>query len=209
VLALDDAVRLVAKRGEFMQAAVPPGIGAMAAILGLDDAAVRQACVDGAGGQVVEAVNFNAPGQVVIAGHAEAVGRTVERCKAAGAKRAVVLDVSVPSHCALMKPAADRLVEVIADTAMHAPGIPVLHNVTVAEATDTNDIRQLLLDQLSKPVRWVETIQAIRERGADLVVEAGPGKVLSGLAKRIDRELMTLPVFDPASLEKAMEALDA
>jgi [acyl-carrier-protein] S-malonyltransferase len=209
VLALDDAVRLVAKRGEFMQAAVPPGVGAMAAILGLDDAAVRQACSDGAGSQVVEAVNFNAPGQVVIAGHAEAVGRAVELCKAAGAKRAVVLDVSVPSHCALMKPAADRLAEVIAQTEMRAPGIPVLHNVTVAEATDTNDIRQLLLDQLSKPVRWVESMQAIRDRGADLVVEAGPGKVLSGLAKRIDRELMTLPVFDPASLEKAMEALDA
>jgi len=209
VLALGDAVRLVARRGEFMQEAVPPGVGAMAAILGLDDAAVRQACAEGADGQVVEAVNFNAPGQVVIAGHVEAVERAVGLCKAAGAKRAVLLDVSVPSHCALMKPASDRLAEVIGDVTMRAPTIPVLHNVTVEEAADADDIRRLLLDQLSKPVRWVETMQAIKSRGADLVVEAGPGKVLSGLARRIDRELVTLPVFDPASLEKVMETLNA
>jgi [acyl-carrier-protein] S-malonyltransferase len=208
-LALADAARLVAKRGEFMQDAVPSGVGAMAAILGLDDDAVRLACAQAADGQVVEAVNFNAPGQVVIAGHAEAVERASGLCKEAGAKRAVLLDVSVPSHCALMQPAADRLAEVIAGIAIRQSDMPVLHNVTVSEAESPDDIRRLLLDQLSKPVRWVETVQAMRQRGVEMVVEAGPGKVLSGLGKRIDRELVTLPVFDPASLEKVMESLNA
>lgn len=209
VLGLEDAVRLVAKRGEFMQAAVPPGVGAMAAILGLDDDAVRDACIDGAGDEVVEAVNFNAPGQVVIAGHAAAVSRTAELAKQAGAKRALMLDVSVPSHCVLMKPAADRLAELIAETAFAMPDVPVLHNVTVAEATSPEELGQLLLEQLSKPVRWVETIRAMSDRGVDLVIEAGPGKVLTGLNKRIDKMLKTLPVFNPASLETAMETVNA
>jgi [acyl-carrier-protein] S-malonyltransferase len=209
VLGLEDAVRLVAKRGEFMQAAVLPGVGAMAAILGLDDDAVREACIAGAGDEIVEAVNFNAPGQVVIAGHAAAVSRTAELAKQAGAKRALVLDVSVPSHCVLMKPAADRLAELIAKTSFAMPDVPVLHNVTVAEAASPEELGRLLLEQLSRPVRWVETIQAISGRGVDLVIEAGPGKVLTGLNKRIDKTLQTLPVFDPAGLETAMETMNA
>jgi [acyl-carrier-protein] S-malonyltransferase len=209
VLGLKDAVRLVAKRGEFMQAAVPQGVGAMAAILGLDDDAVRRVCDEAAGDLVVEAVNFNAPGQVVIAGHADAVSRAADLAKQAGARRALVLDVSVPSHCALMKPAAEQLADVIARVDFGAPQVPVLHNVTVAEARSPDDIRRLLLEQLSKPVRWVETVQAMTARGVDLVIEAGPGKVLTGLNKRIDKGLRTLPVFDPASLETAMETLHA
>lgn len=209
VIALEDAVRLVAQRGTFMQDAVPAGVGAMAAVLGLDDDAVRKVCEEAAQGEVVEAVNFNSPGQVVIAGHAGAVTRASEKAKEAGAKRAIVLDVSVPSHCALMAPAAQLLAEAMSDIQFNPPGIPVLHNVTVAEASSPEEIRQLLVEQLSKPVRWVETMQQIKARGVEFVLEAGPGKVLAGLSKRIDRELTTLPVFDPASLEKAMEAVNA
>lgn len=208
-LDLEDAVRLVAKRGEFMQAAVPAGVGAMAAILGLDDKGVRQACVDAAGDQVVAAANFNSPGQVVIAGHAEAVKRAAELAKQGGAKRALMLDVSVPSHCVLMEPAAERLAEVLSHTDLRLPEIAVLHNVTVAEAGSVEAIRKLLVDQLSQSVRWVETMQAIKGRHVDAVLEAGPGKVLAGLSKRIDKTLHTLPVFDPASLETAMEAINA
>ena len=209
VISLGDAVRLVANRGRFMQEAVPVGSGAMAAILGLDDDAVRSVCEQGAQGQIASPVNFNSPGQVVVAGDAEAIGRVIELAKAAGAKRALMLDVSVPSHCALMKPAADRLHAAMAQIAFAAPTIPVLHNVSVAEAADADAIRQALVEQLYSPVRWVETVQAIAARGAQVVVEAGPGKVLTGLVKRIDRSLSALPVFDPASLEKAMEAINA
>lgn len=208
-LEFDDAIRVVAKRGEFMQAAVPAGIGAMAAILGLDDDAVRRACNEAEDDQVVAPVNFNAPGQVVIAGHVEAVGRAADLAKRAGAKRALMLDVSVPSHCVLMAPAAERLAEVLAHTDLRPPHVPVLHNVTVTEAHDIEAIKGLLIDQLSQPVRWVETIRAIKGRGVDLVIEAGPGKVLTGLGKRIDNTLPTLPVFDPVSLERAMEAINA
>ncbi len=204
-----DAVRLVAERGRLMQAAVPEGTGAMAAILGLDDDQVRAACVAGAAGEVVEAVNFNSPGQVVIAGDASAVGRAVEAAKAAGAKRALFLPVSVPSHCALMKPAAEQLAERLAATVVRAPRIPVLHNVDVAGAADADGVRARLARQLYSPVRWVETVQRLAADGVTLVVEAGPGKVLAGLNKRIDKNLESLAVYDPGTLAAALEAAHA
>ncbi|HPE81193.1 MAG TPA: ACP S-malonyltransferase, partial [Gammaproteobacteria bacterium] len=201
--------RLVSMRGRFMQEAVPAGTGAMAAILGLDDDQVREVCATGAQGQVAEAVNFNSPGQVVVAGNAEAIARVAELAKAAGAKRALLLDVSVPSHCALMRPAAERLAEALHAIAFKSPRLPVLHNVSVTEANEPAAIQQLLVEQLFSPVRWVETVREIAGRGAELVLEAGPGKVLTGLAKRIDKSLAALPVFDSASLETAMESINA
>ena len=209
VLSLADATRLVAMRGRFMQEAVPAGSGAMAAILGLDDQQVKAVCAEGAQGQVAEAVNFNSPGQVVVAGNAEAIARVADLAKAAGARRALILDVSVPSHCALMKPAAERLAEAMQSLTFNAPRVPVLHNVNVEEARDPAAIQQLLVEQLFCPVRWVETVQAIAGRGAEVVLEAGPGKVLVGLIKRIDKSLAALPVFDPASLDTAMESINA
>lgn len=209
VLQLSDAAHLVAMRGRYMQEAVPAGTGAMAAILGLDDDAVRAVCDEAAQGQVVSPVNFNSPGQVVVAGDAGAVARTAELAKAAGAKRALMLDVSVPSHCALMKPAADRLRDAMSDMAFRVPLVPVLHNAIVAEANNADDIRQALVEQLHSPVRWVETVETIAKRGAEVVIEAGPGKVLTGLIKRIDKSLAAVPVFDSASLEKAMESINA
>jgi len=209
VLSLADATRLVAMRGRFMQEAVPAGSGAMAAILGLDDEQVQAVCTEGAQGQVAEAVNFNSPGQVVVAGNAEAIARVADLAKAAGARRALILDVSVPSHCALMKPAAERLAEAMQSLNFNAPRVPVLHNVNVSEATDPAAIQGLLVEQLFCPVRWVETVQAISARGAEIVLEAGPGKVLVGLIKRIDKTLPALPVFDPASLDTAMESINA
>ncbi|MCB1817928.1 MAG: ACP S-malonyltransferase [Gammaproteobacteria bacterium] len=209
VIELADAVRLVSMRGRFMQEAVPAGTGAMAAILGLDDDQVREVCAAGAQGQVAEAVNFNSPGQVVVAGDAEAIKRVAELAKAAGAKRALLLDVSVPSHCALMRPAAERLAEAMHAIAFMSPRLPVLHNVSVSEANDPAAIQQLLVEQLFSPVRWVETVRAIAGRGAEVILEAGPGKVLTGLVKRIDKSLAALPVFDPASLETAMESINA
>ncbi|WP_177419991.1 ACP S-malonyltransferase [endosymbiont of Lamellibrachia barhami] len=202
-----DAVSLVAKRGRFMQEAVPEGTGAMAAILGLDDDKVRDVCAAAAESQVVEAVNFNSPGQVVIAGSKAAVDRACGLAKEAGAKRALPLPVSVPSHCALMKPAAERLAEQLQDVAIEMPSIPVLHNVDVAVAADTGAIRARLAEQLHHPVRWVETIQSISERGIDKIVEAGPGKVLTGLNKRIDRKLTGFAVLDSDTLNAALEAL--
>jgi [acyl-carrier-protein] S-malonyltransferase len=209
VLTLADASRLVAMRGEFMQQAVPAGTGAMAAILGLDDDRVRAVCEEAAQGQVAAAVNFNSPGQVVVAGNAEAIARAAELAKVAGAKRALLLDVSVPSHCALMRPAAERLAQAMQEIPFAPPLIPVLHNVNVAEAGDPAAIRQLLVEQLFSPVRWVETVEEIARRGAELVIEAGPGKVLTGLIKRIDKTLTALPVFDPASLDTVLETINA
>ncbi len=206
---LVDAVRLVAMRGRFMQEAVPAGTGAMAAILGLDDDAVRAVCADAAEDQVAEAVNFNAPGQVVVAGHADAIARVATLAKQAGARRALMLDVSVPSHCALMKPAADRLAEAMQDMSFTSPTVPVLHNVNVDQAAQPDAIRQLLFEQLFRPVRWVETVERIAALGVDAVIEAGPGKVLTGLIKRVDRSLTALPVFDPASLENTLESINA
>lgn len=200
------AVRLVAARGRFMQEAVPAGSGAMAAILGLDDEAVRKVCVEAAQGQVAEAVNFNSPGQVVIAGDAAAIERAAELAKAAGAKRALLLEVSVPSHCALMKDAAERLAEQLQSTELGMPRVPVLHNVNVDAAGDVDGIRQLLKQQLYSPVRWVETVQQMKAHGVEQMLELGPGKVLTGLGKRIDKSLGALAVFDTASLETALEA---
>ncbi|MBK1633137.1 [acyl-carrier-protein] S-malonyltransferase [Thiohalocapsa halophila] len=201
-----DAVGLVAERARLMQAAVPAGTGAMAAILGLDDDQVRTVCAEQAGGEVLEPVNFNAPGQVVIAGHKAAVERGAAAAKAAGAKRAVVLAVSVPSHCALMQDAAAELAERLAATPLRAPAVPVLHNASAAPAADVETLRQLLAQQIHSPVRWVETVRALAAMGITTAVEAGPGKVLTGLGKRIDKTLTTLPVLDPAGLDQALEA---
>jgi len=206
-LSFTDAIKLVEMRGQFMQQAVPEGQGAMAAILGLDDNAVKMICIDAADEQVVEAVNFNSPGQVVIAGNVEAVTKATELAKEQGAKRALLLSVSVPSHCALMKPAAEKLAEAITDIPVHKTRISVLHNVNVSAAADENEIKALLIQQLHNPVRWVETIQALSDKGVDKIVECGPGKVLAGLTKRIDKTITGLPVFDQRSLEKAVQAL--
>jgi [acyl-carrier-protein] S-malonyltransferase len=204
-----DAVRLVAERGRLMQAAVPEGEGAMAAILGLDDAQVRTVCAEAARGDVVEAVNFNSPGQVVIAGSAAAVERAIAAAKAAGAKRAVTLPVSVPSHCALMRPAAERLSERLAGISVRAPAIPVLHNVNADRVDGPAAIREILARQLYSPVRWVDTVRRMHAEGVRTCVECGPGKVLAGLGKRIAKEMECLAVYDPAGLAAALEAANA
>ena len=208
VLAFADAVRLVRERGRLMQTAVPAGEGAMAAILGLDDDQVRAICAEAAQGEVAEAVNFNSPGQVVIAGNAAAIACAVEAAKAAGARRALPLDVSVPSHCALMQDAAAALREVMDDIAFAVPQIPVLHNVSVATADNSDAIRELLAQQLYSPVRWVETVRGMAGQGVDTLIEAGPGKVLSGLCKRIDKQIAALPVYDGATFDKALEKIN-
>ncbi|KFZ29669.1 malonyl CoA-ACP transacylase [Pseudidiomarina atlantica] len=184
-----DAVALVAKRGEFMQQAVPAGVGAMAAIIGLDDALVEEACAAAAGDQVVSAVNYNSPGQVVIAGHAEAVQRAGDACKERGAKRALPLPVSVPSHCALMQPAAQQLAVELGKITLRTPNIPVVNNVDVKEERDSDAIRDALVRQLYSPVRWTETVQHLVKQGVTEIYEIGPGKVLTGLNKRIDKSL--------------------
>ncbi|MCF7976935.1 MAG: ACP S-malonyltransferase [Chromatiaceae bacterium] len=204
-LTFADAVSLVAERARLMQAAVPGDAGAMAALLGLDDDAVAALCRSQAEGQVLEPVNFNAPGQVVIAGEREAVQRAVDASKAAGAKRAVLLPVSVPSHCALMREAAAELAAQLDQVELHLPSIPVIHNVTVDTAESPALIRQRLAEQLFSPVRWVESVRTVADRGVQLAIEAGPGKVLTGLGKRIDKRLTTLPVFDPEGLSHALE----
>ena len=203
-LAFTDAIKLVAERGRFMQEAVPAGTGAMAAVLGLEDDAVRQACSDAAAGEVLEAVNFNSPGQVVVAGNKAAVERVVTLAKERGAKRALVLPVSVPSHCALMQPAADQLASVLKDVTIQAPTIPVINNADVATPSEPDAIRDALVRQLYSPVRWVETIQKMATDGVDRLLECGPGKVLVGLNKRIDRKMAAQAVFDPDSLSAAL-----
>jgi [acyl-carrier-protein] S-malonyltransferase len=188
-LTFKDALPLVRYRAEVMQNAVPAGVGAMAAILGLDDEAVRAVCAEAAQNEVLEAVNLNSPGQVVIAGNKAAVERGMELAKAKGAKRALPLPVSVPSHCALMKPAALQLAEYLKSVAVNAPQIPVLHNADVAAYSDSEKIKDALVRQLYSPVRWVETVQAIAAQGVTQTAECGPGKVLAGLTKRIVAEL--------------------
>lgn len=205
-LSFERAIALVAERGRFMQEAVPAGEGAMAALLGLDDASVRRICAEAARGQVVEAVNFNSPGQVVIAGDAAAVERAIELAREAGAKRALVLPVSAPSHCALMKPAAERMRVLLDQTPIAAPLVPVLHNADVQAYSDAETIRDALVRQLYSPVRWVESVRAMAAQGVRAVFELGPGKVLTGLNKRIDRELAAVCVQDAASLEEAFAA---
>lgn len=200
------AVRLVEHRGRLMQDAVPIGVGAMAAVLGLDDDAVRAACAESAGDEVVEPVNFNSPGQVVIAGHAAAVERAAAAAKARGAKRVLPLPVSVPSHCALMKPAAEKMARRLADTPIRRPTVPVIQNVSAQAAGEPEAIRDALTRQLYNPVRWVESMQFAAEQGATLLVECGPGKVLSGLAKRIDERLSGVSVNGPDDLDAALAA---
>ncbi len=201
-----EAVRLVADRGRYMQEAVPPGQGGMAAILGLEDEAVRRLCAESAHGEVLEPVNFNSPGQVVIAGTAAAVARAVERARDFGAKRALVLPVSVPSHCALMQPAAERLARRLETVTIRTPDIPVIHNVHVETERTPSGIRAALARQVAAPVRWVETIQKMADMGVERLVECGPGRVLAGLVKRIAPPLRVWSVSDPASLREALTA---
>ena len=205
-LELRQAVRLVAMRGKYMQEAVPEGQGAMAAILGLADEHVRAACAQAEQGQVAAAVNFNSPGQIVIAGHSDAVARAVDIAKQLGAKRAVLLPVSVPSHCKLMAPAAERLADYLQDVEVKRPRIPVFNNADVAYRETPDDIRDALVRQLVSPVRWVEIIQTLARNGVHAAVECGPGKVLAGLNKRIAREMAAWPVQDRASLDEALAA---
>lgn len=201
---LSDAARLVSERARLMQQATPAGAGAMAAILGLEDQQVRELCSREARDQVLEAVNFNAPGQVVIAGERTAVERALPQAKALGAKRALLLAVSVPSHCALMQPAAQQLRTILADCPLRLPEVPVIHNASVTVAGDIQELRDLLARQLYQPVRWVETVQALAGYGVDMMIESGPGKVLAGLGKRIDKQRPTLAVTDPDSLQAAL-----
>lgn len=204
VMSLADGVRLVKLRGEFMQQAVPAGTGAMAAILGLDDAAIADACIAAAEGAVVSPVNYNCPGQVVIAGEKAAVERAIEACKAAGAKRAVPLPVSVPSHCALMQPAAEKMAVAMAEIELQLPEIPVVQNVSASVAEDLDTLKNNLLKQLYSPVLWTASVRKMAETGVETLVECGPGKVLTGLNKKIDRALVGVSISDPAGLEKAL-----
>ncbi|MDR2239494.1 MAG: ACP S-malonyltransferase [Zoogloeaceae bacterium] len=212
VLRFADAVPLVELRAQAMQAAVPAGEGAMAAVLGLDAAAVKAACeesVKGQEGQIVEPVNFNTPEQTVIAGHAAAVQRAAEAAKAKGAKRAVMLPVSAPFHCALMKPAAERLRERLAGLPLAAPRFPVINNADVACLADPQAIRDALVRQAAAPVRWVETMQSMAKQGISHVYECGPGKVLSGLVKRCADGLTGGAMADLAGLDAALAATNA
>ena len=199
-----DAVLLVRQRAQFMQAAVPAGSCAMAAVLGLDDATVEQVCAAAEQGDVVSAVNFNSPGQVVIAGTSGAVERAIEAAKEAGARRAMLLSVSVPSHCALMQPAADEMSAALEQATIAEPQLPVIGNADVVPYTDAAGIRDGLRRQLFSPVRWVETVQFMQAQGVDRIVECGPGKVLAGLTKRIDRAITGLCVDTPDTLQKAL-----
>jgi [acyl-carrier-protein] S-malonyltransferase len=205
VLSFRDCLPLVRFRAQAMQEAVPEGAGAMAAILGLDDDKVREACAEAAG--VVQAVNFNAPGQVVIAGEKAAVGRAIEACKARGAKRAMPLPVSAPFHSTLMKPAGERLGERLEAVAIATPRVPVVNNVDVATASTPEAIRDALVRQAYSPVRWVEVIGAIVAQGVTHIVECGPGKVLAGMTKRIAPQVSSLALADRASLEQALQAV--
>ena len=209
VIEFVDAVKLVADRARFMQEAVPVGQGAMAAILGLDDAAVRALCAQAAQGDVLDAVNYNAPSQVVIAGSAAAVARALAQAKGAGAKRAVPLPVSVPAHSRLMQPAAARLAERLQATTLHAPRIPVLHNVHARAEPDVDALRALVAHQVASPVLWVDTVVAMAQAGVTRVIELGPGKVLTGLNKRIAPDIESLAVNDSASLAAALAAVGA
>lgn len=206
-LAFEDAVTLVADRGRFMQEAVPVGEGAMAAILGLEDDVVEQACKQAVDGDVVQAVNFNSPGQVVIAGNARAVERAMENAKQAGAKRAVMLPVSAPSHCQLMEPAAHYLAERLQKVEMKVPTIDVINNVDVQIEADPDAIKDALVRQLCNPVQWVKTIQRMSANGIVTLVECGPGKVLAGLNKRIDKKMAMYAIYSNDTIEQALAAI--
>ena len=207
VIPFKDAVPLVRFRAKAMQEAVPVGQGGMAAILGLSDADVLAVCAEAAQGDVVEAVNFNAPAQVVIAGHKAAIERACELAKAKGAKRALVLPVSAPFHSSLLKPASDRLREYMAGVVFSAPQIPLINNVDVAVVSDVDSIKDALVRQAANPVRWVESVQKMAAEGVKDVVECGPGKVLAGLTKRINGELTGHAIVDQASLDAVLELL--
>ena len=199
-----DALKIVRARGQYMQQAVPLGEGAMAAIIGLDDKTIVQACATAAESGVVDAVNFNAPGQVVIAGSTTAVNDAIELCKQAGAKRALPLPVSAPFHTSLMGPAAEQLSELVHSVTFKQPTIPIVHNVHAQIEDNVEKIRDLMLEQIYRPVRWVDCIKQLKMNGVTTTVECGPGRVLSGLSKRIDSELVSLITEDPASFEKTL-----
>lgn len=199
-----DAVALVRQRGAYMQQAVPEGVGAMAAIIGLDDALIQQACEVSAQGEVVAAVNFNSPGQVVIAGHAGAVERACAACKEAGAKRALPLPVSAPFHTSLMRPAADNLKDAILATQFRDPKVPVVHNVHAKTEASGDNIKNLMIEQIYQPVLWVDCVNTLASNGITTLVECGPGKVLSGLAKRINADLNGVGTDNLPGLEAAL-----
>ncbi|CAM3051565.1 ACP S-malonyltransferase [Vibrio ordalii] len=201
VVDFKQAIKLVELRGQLMQEAVPAGVGAMSAIIGLDDELIAKACEEAAQGEVVSPVNFNSPGQVVIAGNKDAVERAGQLCKEAGAKRALPLPVSVPSHCALMKPAAYKLAIALQSIEFNTPQIPVINNVDVIAETDPAKIKDALVRQLYSPVRWTEGVQLMSEQGIEKLLEVGPGKVLTGLTKRIIKSLGAAAVNDIASLD--------
>jgi [acyl-carrier-protein] S-malonyltransferase len=207
-LAFRDAVPLVRFRAEAMQDAVAAGVGAMAAVIGADDAAVAEACREAAQGEVVEPVNFNAPGQIVIAGNKSAVERAMAAAKARGAKRAMLLPVSAPFHSSLLKPAAARLATRLAEVEFGAPAISVIHNVDVQPHATPDEIRRALAQQAASPVRWTDTVRALAARGVTHVVECGPGKVLAGLTRRIDESLTAFALTDAAALDEARGALE-
>ncbi len=209
-LAFADAVGLVAARGRFMQEAVPEGQGAIAALLGLDDARVLEFCAsvtDRSAESIVSAVNFNAPGQVAIAGHAGAVEKAIALAGEAGARKAIKLPMSVPVHCELMEPARERLLAKLDETRLDTPEFPVVHNADNRTHREAAEIRHVLAQQLTRPVRWVETVARLREHGATILLEPGPGRILTGLNKRIDRSLKAMAVHDSASLDKALAEL--
>ncbi len=206
-LAFTDAVSLVAKRGRYMQAAVAEGVGAMAAVIGLDDAQVAALCDEFKGDEVLSPANFNSVGQVVIAGHKTAVTRAVAAAKDKGAKLAKLIPVSVPSHCQLMQSAADELADDLAAVSLHAPTIPVIQNADVVALDDPLQIRAALVKQLTQPVRWVETIQRMQAQAVQDFVECGPGKVLAGLNKRIDKSFNTYSIDTPDLLQAAVDAV--
>lgn len=208
-MAFHDAVGLVYERGKFMQAAVPESEGAMAAILGLPVDVVQTLCAQAAGNEVVEAANFNSPEQVVVAGHRSAVNRLVVLAKSSGAKRAIPLAVSVPSHCSLMRSAAEKFSQYLENIPITLPSIHVTHNATVTQAKSPGEIRSLLVQQLHSPVRWVETIRLLFCQGITMVIETGPGKVLTGLNKRIESSLNCMAVYDLATLQSTLEKTHA
>jgi [acyl-carrier-protein] S-malonyltransferase len=208
-LQLADALPLVRFRAQAMQEAVPAGVGAMAAIMGIDDAGIAEACAAAAQGQVVEPVNFNAPGQIVIAGHREAVERAIVAAKSKGAKRGVLLPVSAPFHSSLLRPAAERLANYLGNVTVVMPTIPVIHNVDADIAREPERIRAALAKQAASPVRWVETVQAFVAAGVTHIVECGPGQVLTGLCKRIAPDLTVMPLNDGAAIETALAATSA
>ncbi|MGZ8185036.1 MAG: ACP S-malonyltransferase [Methylobacter sp.] len=207
-LSFEDGIKLVSERGRLMQEAVPAGMGAMAAILGLEDHQVVKICADTAETEVVSAVNFNAPGQVVIAGNAAAVERAMIAAKKAGAKRAVKLPVSVPSHCALMAPAAEKLYEYLQNTAIDMPEMTLIHNVDVASHNAPEVIRNVLKEQLYQPVRWSDSIRFMHDQGVTCFVECGPGKVLIGLNKRIAKDAAHFAIYNPETLNQVLEQLN-